>query len=88
MAKDAEHTIESTGDLRQNVEKILDLIRPSVQSDDGDVELVEVSPDGVVRVRFHGACVGCPSSAVTLQHGIERTLKQYIPEIKSVQSVA
>jgi Fe-S cluster biogenesis protein NfuA len=74
--------------LRQSVEKILDLIRPAVQSDDGDVELVDVSDDGIVRVRFHGACVGCPSSSITLQVGIERNLKQHIPQVKAVYSVA
>ena len=60
------------------------MIRPAVQSDDGDVELVDVTDDGVVRVRFHGACVGCPSSAITLHSGIERSLKQHIPLVKSV----
>jgi Fe-S cluster biogenesis protein NfuA len=74
--------------LRENVERILAQIRPAVQSDDGDVELVDVSEDGVVRVRFHGACVGCPSMSMTLQQGIERTLKHHIPDIKSVHSVA
>jgi Fe-S cluster biogenesis protein NfuA len=74
--------------LREHVERILDLIRPTVQADDGDVELVAVSDEGLVQVRFHGACVGCPSSAITLQVGIERVLKQHIPEVKEVQSVA
>jgi len=77
-----------TETLREHVERILDLIRPTVQADDGDVELVEVSDEGLVRVRFHGACVGCPSSSITLQVGIERVLKQHIPEVKEVQSVA
>ncbi len=70
--------------LRDQVEEILNMIRPAVQSDDGDVELVDVTDDGVVRVRFHGACVGCPSSAITLHSGIERSLKQHIPLVKSV----
>ncbi|MHC4079772.1 MAG: NifU family protein [Planctomycetota bacterium] len=70
------------------MERVLDLIRPTVQADDGDVELVDVSDAGLVRVRFHGACVGCPSSSITLQVGIERVLKQHIPEVKEVQSVA
>jgi len=74
--------------LRAHVEHILDLIRPAVQSDDGDVELVDITDEGVVRVRFHGACVGCPSSSITLQQGIERTLKQHIPEIKAVHAVS
>ena len=74
-------------DLRSHVEHILNLIRPAVQSDGGDVELVDVSAEGVVRVRFLGACVGCPSRSVTLQTGIERNLKQYIPQVTAVQAV-
>ncbi len=74
--------------LREHVEQILALIRPAVQQDDGDVQLVDVTADGVVHVRFLGACVGCPSSAITLQQGIERTLKQYVPAVKAVHSVA
>jgi Fe-S cluster biogenesis protein NfuA len=73
--------------LRQHVEQILDMICPAVQLDEGDVELVDVSEDGVVRVRFLGACVGCPSSSMTLQQGIERNLKRHIPEVKSVLAV-
>ncbi len=78
----------ASGTLRENVEQILDLIRPAVQQDDGDVELVNVTAEGVVEVRFLGACVGCPSSAITLQQGIERTLKQHIPEVTAVHAVA
>ncbi len=74
--------------VRDHVEQILNMIRPSVQQDDGDVELVDVSLDGVVQVRFLGACVGCPSSAITLQQGIERTLKQHVPEVTAVHAVA
>lgn len=73
--------------LFKRVEHILSLIRPAVQSDGGDLELVDVTEDGVVRVRFHGACVGCPSSELTLQVGIERNLKAQIPEVTEVQSV-
>ena len=72
--------------LQERVEKILDLIRPSVQSDGGDVELVDISDEGVVRVRFLGACVDCPSSEMTLKMGIERNLKQHIPEVTAVVS--
>ncbi len=78
----------AVGAMREHVEQILDLIRPAIQQDDGDVELVEVTADGVVRVRFLGACIGCPSSTVTLQQGIERTLKEHIPEVRAVHSVA
>ncbi len=74
--------------LRDKVARIISLIRPAVQSDGGDIELIDVSADGIVRIRLHGACVGCPSSAVTLQMGVERNLKAHIPEIKAVQAVA
>ena len=60
------------------------LIRPAVQADGGDVRVVEVSADGVVRLRFSGACVGCPSMPVTLQHGIERNVREKVPEIRTV----
>jgi Fe-S cluster biogenesis protein NfuA len=77
----------SSPTLAERVEEILDLIRPAIQSDGGDVELVDVSEDGVVLVRFQGACVGCPSSGITLQVGIERQLKEHVPEVTRVQAV-
>ncbi len=80
-------TTDSTGDMRSGVQAVLDLIRPAVQSDGGDVELVDVSPAGVVTVRLHGACVGCPSSSITLQTGIERSLKQRVPGVTAVKAV-
>jgi Fe-S cluster biogenesis protein NfuA len=73
--------------LRDRVAKVINLIRPAVQSDGGDLELVEVTPGGVVRIRLHGACVGCPSSSITLQVGIERNLKHHIPEVRGVEAV-
>jgi Fe-S cluster biogenesis protein NfuA len=79
--------IASTDDMRSRVQQVLDLIRPAVQSDGGDVELVDVSPGGVVTVRLHGACVGCPSSSITLQTGIERSLKQRVPGVTAVRAV-
>jgi Fe-S cluster biogenesis protein NfuA len=78
---------DSQNEVRRGVEKVLSLIRPAVQADGGDVELVDITPDGVVRIRLHGACVGCPSSGVTLQIGIERNLKAHVPGVRSVQSV-
>jgi len=69
------------------VQAILNLIRPAIQSDGGDLELVDVREDGTVVVRFHGACVGCPSSGITLQVGIERQLKDRIPEVTAVETV-
>ncbi|GJM19566.1 MAG: NifU family protein [Phycisphaeraceae bacterium] len=65
----------------------MDLIRPSIQADGGDVDLVEVTDEGVVRVRFKGACIGCPSSSMTLKAGIERNLRQYVPEVTAVEAV-
>ena len=74
--------------LREHVERILAMIRPTIQADDGDVELVDVTEDGLVQVRFLGACVGCPSSSMTLQVGIEKVLKDHIPRVREVQAVA
>ncbi len=72
--------------LREKVETVLAKIRPSLQADGGDVELVEAN-EGVVSVRLTGACVGCPMSTITLQLGIERMLKEQIPEVKKVVAV-
>ncbi|MFM1823049.1 MAG: hypothetical protein RI967_1315 [Planctomycetota bacterium] len=74
--------------LVARVRGVLDLIRPAVQEDGGDVELVEVTADGIVRVRLHGACVGCPSASMTLHHGIERTLRSEISDDLRIESVA
>ena len=74
--------------LKERVEKILDQIRPSLQFDGGDVELVEVTEDGIVKVKLTGACGSCPFATMTLKAGIERILKQEIPEIKEVQEVS
>ena len=73
--------------LRERVQGVLNLIRPAVQADGGDVELVDVSPEGVVSVRFMGACIGCPSSSLTLHMGIERMMKERIPAIARVVAV-
>lgn len=75
------------GSLREKVQHVLDMIRPAVQSDGGDLELVEVDEQGNVVIRFHGACVGCPSSIMTLQTGIERNLKERIPGINTVTAI-
>ena len=63
---------------------VIDLIRPAVQADGGDIEVVDITPDLVVQIRFHGACHGCPSSTMTLQMGIERNLKEKVPEVTRV----
>jgi Fe-S cluster biogenesis protein NfuA len=72
--------------MRENVEKALQQIRPALQADGGDIELVDVI-DGVVKVRLTGACGGCPMSQMTLKMGVEKTLKQQVPEVKSVETV-
>jgi Fe-S cluster biogenesis protein NfuA len=72
--------------MKEKVEKSLNKIRPALQADGGDVELVDVV-DGVVKVRLTGACGGCPMSQMTLKMGIERQLRKEVPEIKSVESV-
>ncbi|MDJ0828219.1 MAG: NifU family protein [Desulfobacterales bacterium] len=72
--------------MENKVKAVLDKIRPSLQADGGDVELVEVDANGVVKVRLKGACAGCPMSQMTLKNGIERFLKQEIPEVASVES--
>lgn len=69
--------------MREQVEAALDKIRPLLQADGGDVELVDVN-DGVVKVKLTGACMGCPMSTITLQQGIARILKEQIPEVKEV----
>jgi Fe-S cluster biogenesis protein NfuA len=72
--------------MRERVEKALEKIRPALQADGGNIELVDVT-DGVVKVKLTGACGGCPMSQMTLKMGVERTLKQQVPEVKSVESV-
>jgi Fe-S cluster biogenesis protein NfuA len=71
--------------MKQRVQTVINKIRPMLQADGGDVELVDVE-DGVVTVRLQGACVGCPMSQMTLKNGIEKFLKNEIPEVKSVES--
>lgn len=73
--------------LHDKVRAVIDLIRPAVQSDGGDIEFVDMNDQGIVRIRMHGACVGCPSSNMTLRIGIERSLKERIPEVASVEAV-
>ena len=74
--------------MKEKVEAALANVRPALQRDGGDVELVEVSDDGVVKVRLSGACHGCPMAQMTLQMGIERVLKEAVPEVKTVEAVA
>lgn len=78
---------QTTTTVRDRVQGVINLIRPAVQADGGDIELVDVAADGVVQIRFHGACHGCPSSNLTLQHGIERNLRDRVPEVTRVVPV-
>ena len=73
--------------LKEKVEKVLAELRPALQADGGNVELVEVTDKGVVKVRLTGACGHCPMSTYTLKLGIEEKLKEKIPQIKSVEQV-
>ena len=73
--------------LTEKVEKALEGIRPALQADGGDVELVEVTQDGIVKLRLTGACGSCPMSTYTLKIGIEEKLKEVVPEVKEVEQV-
>ena len=73
--------------MKDKVEAALNRIRPSLNVDGGNVELVEVTPDGVVKVRLTGACAGCPMSQMTLKMGIEKVLREEIPELQEVVAV-
>jgi Fe-S cluster biogenesis protein NfuA len=73
--------------MSAEIEKALDQIRPTLQADGGNVEFVEVTEDGVVKVRLTGACGGCPMAAQTLKFGVERTLKEQVPSVTSVIAV-
>ncbi len=73
--------------MKEQVQKALDKVRPGLQADGGDVELIDVSPEGVVKVKLTGACHGCPMSQMTLKMGIEKILKQQVPSVREVVSV-
>jgi Fe-S cluster biogenesis protein NfuA len=73
--------------LREKIQQALDKVRPSLQADGGDVQLVDVDENGLVKVKLTGACGGCPMSQMTLKMGIEKVLKQNVPEVTRVESV-
>jgi Fe-S cluster biogenesis protein NfuA len=73
--------------MKEKVAKVLDEIRPGLQADGGDVELVDVTDNGIVKVKLTGACAGCPMSTMTLKMAIEKRLKDKIPEVKAVEQV-
>jgi Fe-S cluster biogenesis protein NfuA len=74
--------------MREKVMKVLDKVRPALQGDGGDVELVDITDKGIVQVRLTGACKGCPMSQMTLKNGIERIILKEIPEVKGVEAVS
>jgi len=84
MTDSAEIGSTPTPPLRDRVAAVLDTLRPMLQADGGDIELVDVDAAGVVQVRLQGACMGCPAASMTLTQGIERNLKQQIPEVTRV----
>ena len=73
--------------MREQIEQALDKIRPALQRDGGDIELVEVEENGIVKVKLTAACGGCPMSQMTLKQGVERIVKQLVPEVKAVEAV-
>ena len=73
--------------MKEQVQKAIDKVRPGLQADGGDVELVDVSADGIVKVKLTGACHGCPMAQMTLKMGIEKVIKQHVPAVKEVISV-
>ena len=73
--------------MREQVEEVLELVRPQLQRDGGNIELVDVGEDGVVSVKLLGTCQGCPMSQMTLAWGVERVLKERIPGVTKVVSV-
>ena len=73
--------------MKEQVQKAIEKVRPGLQADGGDVELVDVSEDGVDKVKLTGACHGCPMAQMTLKMGIEKIIKQQVPSVKEVVSV-
>ncbi len=73
--------------MKEQVEQALEKIRPALMRDGGNVELVDVTDDGIVKVKLTGACGGCPMSQMTLKMGIEKVVKQAVPEVASVEAV-
>lgn len=73
--------------MRKRVEEVLEAVRPGLQADGGDIELVDVTEDGVVKVKLVGACAGCPMSQLTLAYYVEEAIKREVPEVKKVEPV-
>ena len=73
--------------MREKVQEVINEIRPNLQADGGDIDLVDVGDDGIVKVKLRGACSGCPGAAMTLKMGVERILKERIPEVTGIENV-
>ncbi len=73
--------------MKAEVEKVIKEIQPHLRADGGDIELVDVDNEGIVKVRLKGACFGCPMAQMTLKMGVERYLKQKVPQVRSVETV-
>lgn len=72
---------------KNEVQEVIDQVRPGLQADGGDVELVDITDEGVVEVKLKGACNGCPMATLTIKNGIERVLKEELPDVKEVKAV-
>ena len=75
------------GNLEDRIKAVLELIRPGIQDDGGDIEFIAVTDAGEVQIRFLGACIGCPSSQITLRDGIARNLREQVPEVSNVVAI-
>lgn len=73
--------------MKERVQAVIEEIRPNLQADGGDIDLVDVTPEGIVKVKLRGACSGCPGAAMTLKMGVESILKKKIPEVTAVENV-
>lgn len=88
MTADTSSSSPPTPTLEQRVNQVIELIRPSVKDDGGDIELVAITPDKIVQIRFKGQCITCPSSDMTLKHDIKANVIKRVPEITDVVAVA
>jgi len=87
LGRNKNHRVIRCLNVKAEVEKAIKEIQPSLRADGGDIELVDVDEEGVVKVRLKGACAGCPMAKMTLEMGVERYLKSRIPQVKKVISV-
>ena len=73
--------------MKDKVQSVINEIRPNLQADGGDIDLIDITTDGIVQVKLRGACSGCPGAAMTLKMGVERILKERIPEVTGVENL-